>query len=199
MHRLPLKIFAPGFGGAAGDAFKTGPGKADPEGAASDQVRFFDQSPNAFQKHKQQMVSRDVVGTATLAKVAPLAVRLASRTVMDQLHIRKSARGPAQHVSFDFVHRVPSWGAEEPAKLLPACSTVNFGGSPNMEGGIDFRFHFQCAVDRAANRSSPDAKGWVRFETLKALFKIVAGKRQIPVELYQEIPGRNGVLESWSV
>src|ERR1035441_1756726 len=117
--------------------------------------------------------------------------------MMHEFEVGKCARGPAQHVSFDFVHSVPAGCVDESADLVPAFTPIDLGGPPDVKCRIDLGLHFQGAVDLAANRSSADAQGRICLEALKALFKIVAGKRQITVEFYQEIPRRDGVVECW--
>src|ERR1039458_1114791 len=97
------------------------------------------------------MVSRDVVSAAVLEQIAPLAIGLACRPVMDQLHIWESTRGPAEHVCFDFIHCVPAGSANEAPDLVPTLPTVNLGGTADVKGGIDFGLHLQNVVDLGAD------------------------------------------------
>src|ERR1035438_141372 len=52
VHLLAPQVFDDCFVGDSRDALKIGRGKTDPEAAAFDQVRFFEQSPEALQEHE---------------------------------------------------------------------------------------------------------------------------------------------------
>src|ERR1035441_4374987 len=122
------------------------------------------------------MVSRDVVSAAVLEQIAPLAIGLACRPVMDQLHIWESTRGPAEHVRFDFIHCVPAGSADEAPDLVPTLPTVNLGGAPDMEDWINFGLDLQGAVDLVADGAAADAELRVAGETVEALFKVIREK-----------------------
>src|SRR5438128_5277 len=115
------------------------------------------------------MIPGHIVRPAIFEKIVPSSISHPRRTVVDQFQIGESRRGPAEHVRFDFIHRIPARRADQSPNLCPALTAIDLRGATNMKSRINFRLGFHLAVHLIANESATDSKRWLRSKSAETL------------------------------
>ena len=90
---------------------------------------------------------------------------------MEQVQVCKRVCLPAQHIRFDFINRVPTWGGPKASNCFPASPPVDLRCTSHMKAWI--HFELQRSGNLVMDFPSANAQLRISAEVFKALFEVI--------------------------